>query len=100
VKRAMVGWGCCRRRLWAALLAPALAEGSRLDSILETHILRVGTTGDYRPFTALDKKSGEYFGFDIDMARRLSSTSGCIWRGKTANSTPSTPSGSVESSFA
>ena len=34
-------------------------------------MLRVGTTGDYRPFTALDKASGEYSGFDIDMARAL-----------------------------
>ena len=32
--------------------------------------LRVGTTGDYRPFTTLDKTSGEYSGFDIDMAHR------------------------------
>jgi cyclohexadienyl dehydratase len=57
--------------LWAALAAPALAEGSRLDAILERHVLRVGTTGDYRPFTALDKDSGEYSGFDIDMAGAL-----------------------------
>src|SRR5271169_187056 len=55
----------------AAIAAPALADGSRLDAILERHVLRVGTTGDYRPFTALDKETGEYSGFDIDMARAL-----------------------------
>ena len=42
--------------LWAAIVAPALADGSRLDAVLERHVLRVGTTGDYRPFTALDKR--------------------------------------------
>ena len=67
-------------RLLAALLAmtaaPAFADGSRLDAILERHALRVGTTGDYRPFTALDKASGEYAGFDIDMARALAKALG------------------------
>ncbi len=38
--------------------------------------MRVGTTGDYRPFTALDKTSGEYSGFDIDMARSLAQALG------------------------
>ena len=62
--------------LWAAIVAPALADGSRLDAILERHVLRVGTTGDYRPFTALDKGTGEYSGFDIDMARALAKALG------------------------
>jgi cyclohexadienyl dehydratase len=54
-----------------AFSASALADSSRFDSILGTRVLRVGTTGDYRPFTALDKSSGEYSGFDIDLARSL-----------------------------
>jgi cyclohexadienyl dehydratase len=62
--------------LWAAIAAPALADVSRLDAILERHALRVGTTGDYRPFTALDKGTGEYSGFDIDMARALAKALG------------------------
>ena len=62
--------------LWAAIAAPALADGSRLDAVLERHVLRVGTTGDYRPFTALDKGTGEYSGFDIDMARALAKALG------------------------
>jgi len=73
----MRGPGLLLAALWAAAIAaPAFAEGSRLDAILESHALRVGTTGDYRPFTALDKKSGEYFGFDIDMARSLAQALG------------------------
>lgn len=34
--------------------------------------LKVCTTGDYMPLTYRDKASGEYSGFDIDMARSLS----------------------------
>ena len=68
-------------RAWlliAAVLAPiaALANGSRLDAILERHVLRVGTTGDYRPFTTLDKETSQYSGFDIDMARALAKALG------------------------
>jgi cyclohexadienyl dehydratase len=48
------------------------AETSRLDQIMEKGVLRVGTSGDYRPFTFLDKESGQFSGFDIDMAKSLS----------------------------
>jgi cyclohexadienyl dehydratase len=57
--------------LWGIVASPALADGSHLDTILARHLLRVGTTGDYRPFSALDKTTSEYSGFDIDMARSL-----------------------------
>ena len=56
---------------WLTHSAPGLAEDSRLDAIVASRVLRVGTTGDYRPFTALDKATGEYSGFDIDLARSL-----------------------------
>jgi cyclohexadienyl dehydratase len=54
----------------------ALAQTSRLDDILARGVLRVGTTGDYRPFTALDKASGAYAGFDIDLAQSLGAALG------------------------
>jgi cyclohexadienyl dehydratase len=50
---------------------PAAAEPSRLDAILSSGTLRVGTTGDYRPFSALDRASETYSGFDVDMAQAL-----------------------------
>lgn len=53
------------------LTNPAAAEPSRLDSFLAAQVLRVGTTGDYRPFSAIDRSQGDYSGFDIDMARSL-----------------------------
>ncbi len=42
----MRGLGLVLAGLWAVIAAPAFAEGSRLDAILEKHTLRVGTTGD------------------------------------------------------
>ena len=51
---------------------PALAEGpTRLDDILAKGVLKVGSTGDYKPFTFLDKTKGTFEGFDIDMANEL-----------------------------
>ena len=55
---------------------PAFADGSRLDDIIKRGALRVGTTGDYRPFTALDKTSGAYSGFDVDLAHGLADALG------------------------
>jgi len=62
--------------LWTFAAEPALAEPSRLDQILARQVLRVGTTGDYRPFTVRDRTSGEYLGFDIDMGRSLAGALG------------------------
>lgn len=47
------------------------AAGSRLDAIVKRGTLRVGMTGDYMPFTALDKATKQYRGFDVDMAEAL-----------------------------
>jgi cyclohexadienyl dehydratase len=62
--------------VFLALLQPALAENSRLDEIIARGALRVGTTGDYRPFSALDKTSGAYSGLDIDLAESLGAALG------------------------
>jgi cyclohexadienyl dehydratase len=45
--------------------------GSLLDRVPSAGVLRVCTTGDYRPFTYRDPKTGAYRGIDIDMARDL-----------------------------
>lgn len=44
---------------------------SRLDAIIERGYLRVGTTGDYKPFTYLNPATGAYEGHDIDMAKKM-----------------------------
>lgn len=58
----------------AFLLAtpPAHAQqASRLDEIIKRGTLRVGLTGDYLPFSSLDKETAKFRGFDVDMAEQL-----------------------------
>ncbi len=68
------------RRIAALLLGllilpgPASAEAV-LDAIRTRGALRVGTTGDYMPFT-FRSQDGSYSGADIDMARRLAASLG------------------------
>lgn len=52
------------------------APSSRLDEILTRGTLRVGTTGDYRPFTFLNKETGQFEGYDIDVANALGAVMG------------------------
>ena len=66
-------------RIFAALaaafvLVSASAQAqqtSRLDDIIRRGTLRVGMTGDYLPFTSLDKTTQKFRGFDVDMADAL-----------------------------
>ncbi|MFJ6749039.1 transporter substrate-binding domain-containing protein [Streptomyces sp. NPDC091266] len=60
----------------ATTTASATASGTRhpstlLDAIPRRGVLRVCTTGDYRPFSHLDPKTGTYSGVDIEMAQDL-----------------------------
>ena len=52
---------------WLMVTGAALA-GERLDAIRAAGVLRVGTTGDYKPFAFRDE-DGSYRGADIEMAR-------------------------------
>lgn len=57
--------------------AAALAQnGSRLDQIVSNGTLRVGMTGDYRPFTFLNPTTSKFEGFDVDMAEALGKAMG------------------------
>ncbi len=44
---------------------------SRLQSILDNGVLRVGTTGDWNPMTMKDPATNSYRGFDIDVTTEL-----------------------------
>ena len=59
-------------RIVAALLliAGTAHAGETLDAIRARGTLRVGSTGDYKPFT-FRKPDGTFYGADIEMARRL-----------------------------
>jgi cyclohexadienyl dehydratase len=51
-------------------------QPSRLDDIVKRGTLRVGMTGDYLPFTYLDKATSKFRGFDVDMAEALGNALG------------------------
>jgi cyclohexadienyl dehydratase len=51
-------------------------ETSRLDRIGAAKILRVGTTGDYRPFSFLNPATKTFEGIDVDLARALGKSLG------------------------
>ncbi|MXW04921.1 MAG: transporter substrate-binding domain-containing protein [Gemmatimonadetes bacterium] len=57
--------------LLSALSAYAHAQTSLLDRIQERGEIRIGTTGDYKPFTYLNPETGTYEGMDIDAAQLL-----------------------------
>jgi cyclohexadienyl dehydratase len=62
--------------LLLVLLLPGSGRaGAVLDAIRARGILRVGTTGDYKPFS-FRTQDGDYAGADIDMARRLAASLG------------------------
>ena len=56
--------------------AHAADAGTTLDGVLKAGVLKVGSTGDYRPFTYKDPKTGEFTGFDIDQAKSLAGALG------------------------
>ncbi len=59
----------------AILASPAAHAGEALDALRARGTLRVGTTGDYKPFT-FRQPDGTYAGADIAMARRLAARIG------------------------
>ena len=57
--------------LWTVSAHAQQPATSRLDDIIKRGTLRVGMTGDYLPFTYLDKATSKFRGFDVDMAEAL-----------------------------
>ena len=59
------------------LAHPVFAQSkSRLHKVLETGVLRVGTTGDWNPMTVRDPATNSYKGFDIDVMNELAKDMG------------------------
>lgn len=69
----------CRATLQAAivagLLAAAPAQAGRLDDIAARGVLRVGSTGDYKPFS-YRPAGGEFIGMDVELAGELAQALG------------------------
>ena len=54
------------------LTAAAAAQGqSALNEILNSGVLKVGTTGDWNPMTMRDPATNAYTGYDIDVMTEL-----------------------------
>jgi cyclohexadienyl dehydratase len=60
----------------ASAQAGGTVAASRLDSVVERGNLRIGTTGDYKPFTYLDPATGKFEGIDIEMGEALAKALG------------------------
>ena len=58
------------------LLPFSLNAESKLNTILSSGELKVGTTGDWNPMTIKDPASNEYKGFDIDVVTELAKDMG------------------------
>ena len=56
---------------WSTVASAQSASASRLDDISARGVLRVGTTGDYKPFSFRIGKSNNFIGSDIELAASL-----------------------------
>ena len=69
---------CCaaaHAQTGAHAAAAASGAGSRLDDVLARGMLRVCTTGDYKPYSYY-RADGRFEGIDIDMAESLAKSLG------------------------
>jgi len=57
------------------MASPSLAQ-SALNEILDTGVLKFGTTGDWNPMSVRDPATNAYKGYDIDVAMELASDLG------------------------
>ncbi|MGI9369292.1 MAG: transporter substrate-binding domain-containing protein [Ruegeria sp.] len=57
-------------------LAGAASAQSALNEILNTGVLKVGTTGDWNPMSVRDPATNSYKGFDIDIMQELANDLG------------------------
>lgn len=56
--------------------APVVNETGTVSAIRERGVLRVGTAGDYQPMSYFDPETGEYVGFDAELAEDLAAALG------------------------
>lgn len=71
VRKRVASRVCLVLALSLFLVSGQAAGGERLDRILDTEVLLVGTPGDYRPFSMYDADACKYEGHDIDLAELL-----------------------------
>ena len=74
MKKSTLAALCCTAAAALGLASMPAAAGERLDNIVKTNTLRVGTPGDYRPF-AMKEDSG-FAGHDIDVVNAMAAIYG------------------------
>lgn len=62
--------------LLIALLPLPAGAGATLDAVRASASLRIGLTGDYRPFSAYDAETGTFMGLDVELGRSLAAALG------------------------
>lgn len=76
-KRTLVAILCAAVLLVLTAVSSTTQEREkRVPQIRARGVLLVGTTGDYRPMSFRDPESGEYWGFDIELAKDLADALG------------------------
>lgn len=76
-RRTLIALLCAAALLVLTAVAATTQEREkRIPQIRARGVLLVGTTGDYCPMSFLDPDSGEYWGFDIELAKDLAEALG------------------------
>ena len=57
-------------------LTLSVAEAGHLEDIAERGTIRIGTTGDYRPMSYFNDKTGEYEGIDAELSQIIADSLG------------------------
>jgi len=73
--RVLLGW-LVAGLLFATGVGAQEGRGGSLEAILAAGRLRVGLTGDYRPFSYRDPQTEVFSGIDVDMAQALAGSMG------------------------
>ena len=60
----------------AIVLMFQVAEAGRLEEIAARGTIRIGTTGDYRPMSYFNEKTGEYEGIDAELSKIIADSLG------------------------
>lgn len=58
------------------ILTFSIAEAGHLEDIAERGTIRIGTTGDYRPMSYYNEKTGEYEGIDAELSQIIADSLG------------------------
>ena len=59
-----------------AIVSMKTVEAGHLEEIAERGTIRIGTTGDYRPMSYFNEKTGEYEGIDAELSKIIADSLG------------------------